>query len=572
MIYFIRMDKSLIKNLPTGPGCYLYKNAGNEVIYVGKAKNLRNRIRSYFTPRADLSPAKRLMVEQIASTETILVSNETEALFLESSLIKKYRPRYNVDMKDDKNFCYLKITAGSRPDISVVRRIDADRATYFGPFLSAAALRQTLKIFLRPGREAYQKQLADQEYLDLVDQIKNFFRGRTEPIVADLKTKMDRAAEEKNYELAALYRDRLEAIRHVSLRQKVITTQPKDIDVISLFSWHQAHVINLFRIRGGKLLDKLNLDIKTELSQPGEIINEFINQYYPHTKDLPDEIMLPVQLPRFRDKSAGWFNKKIIWRQPLRGTYKKLIKLGELNAQDYLAKSIPSFNVQLKQSLAAVFNLSHALRLKKTLRRIECYDISNVQGRYAVGSMVVFTDGEPEKKEYRRFTIKYVSGPNDFAMLSEVIARRFRNHPDWPRPDLVIIDGGKGQLHTVLRTVSSLDMTLTVIALAKKHEEIFLPGRKNALRLKKNSPEYYLLQRIRDEAHRFAITAYRQKHARHMSRSVLDDIPGIGPATKKKLLRHYADVEAIRQAPSQDLEKLIGRRKTETLAAKLPKD
>lgn len=507
------MKKNYLTNLPNQPGCYLFKNNQQQIIYIGKAKNLRLRIKSYFTKNAELSPAKKIMLQEIDSIETIIVSNEIEAMLLEKNLIKKHQPKYNIDLKDDKNFCYVKISNTNPPNVTIERQIKKDRATYFGPFLSASAVRKILALFWQKGPTAFKKNFTDKEYLSTIKQIKKFFQGNTKIVIQELKKKMMMAANKKNYELAAIYRNRLLAIEKITQKQKIVSTKLTNQDVINLFSWRQQHVINLFRIRQGKIIDKLNFIIGSKISDKKHILMEFIQNYYPQTNDLPNEIICDIPLNK---NKLTIKQKKIKISFKKSGRLKKILELGNFNAQEYLAKKIPSFYKTEKNELQTILNLTNKLSLPKVPNRIECYDISNIQGNFAVGAMVVFTNGEPDKSQYRKFKIKYTKGINDFAMLAEVIARRFSGNKNWSYPDLIIIDGGKGQLSSVKKTMRNLKINLPVIALAKKNEEIFFPDKKLSLHLKTDSPELKLLQRIRDEAHRFAISYYRLRHSRQI--------------------------------------------------------
>lgn len=529
------MNKKELYNLPKLPGCYLFKNEKNQVIYVGKAKNLFNRVRSYFTKNTALSPAKKIMVKEIKNIETIIVNTEVEALYLENTLIKKYLPKYNIDLKDDKNFVYLKITKEKIPQVLIVRKIEKDKAHYFGPYLSAQALRQTLAIFLRKGQNAFKREFNENDYLTTVKQIINFFKGYTSPVVKELKKEMYQASTKKLYELAEIYHQRLQAIEKILAKQRVISPKQKDQDVISLFSWQQLHCLNLFRIRKGKLTDKLNIFIKTDLTSTHDILVEFINHYYAQVVDKPNEIILnaPTLKVNQIESTIRTSIKIIISPQ---ATLQKMIQLGKLNAQDYFAKKLPSFYHQEKKQLQSLIELQQALGLEQIPERIECYDISNIQGNFAVGSMVVFTNGLPDKNEYRKFKIKYTSGINDFAMMAEMIARRIK-HTEWKKPNLMLIDGGKGQLSIVKKTIYNAHYTVQIASLAKKNEELFIPNRSDSIRLAKNNEGLKLVQRIRDEAHRFAITYYRGLHNKYTIQSKIDKIPHIGPITHKKLYR-----------------------------------
>jgi len=540
------MNKNKLKNLPTKPGCYLFTNKNGRVIYVGKAKNLRQRIRSYFTASADLTPTKQQLVREVNNIKIIIVTNEIEALLLEVNLIKKYQPKYNVVMKDDKNFCYLKVALKPIPLAKIVRHLATDEnAKYHGPYLSAPPLRQLLKLlkYFDTPKQQRQTILGITEYL----------RGKPQPIIKELQIKMNSAAANKNFELAALLRDRLQTIQKIITKQTVVSKNNKNQDIVSLFSWRGKNVINIFRIRQGKLIDKININIKTSSTDRNEILTNFVTQYYKDIPQPPQDIILPLPINITNTALTKLTGKKIKIIIPQKGKYKKLIKLGELNAQNYLQTNIPSFADRDKKTLLAINRLKKALGVNNNLERIECYDISNIQGKYAVGSMAVFTDGQPNKSQYRHFKIKYTAGINDVAMISEIIARRFGNHPDWPQAELLIIDGGKGQLSTVIKTLGHLKINIPVVALAKKQEELFLPNRQKPIRLPKKSEEMWLLQRIRDEAHRFAISYYRKLHLKNLTSSSLDNIAGIGPQTKKRLIQKFQSIDGVKNAKLSEI-------------------
>jgi len=556
------MNKNKLKNLPTKPGCYLFTNKNGRVIYVGKAKNLRHRVKSYFTASANLAPAKQQLIKEVSNIKIIIVANENEALLLEVNLIKKHRPKYNVVMKDDKNFCYLQVTLKPKPQAKVVRHLTTDKNTkYYGPYLTATSLRQLLKLlkYFDTPKQQRQTILSITEYL----------RGKPQPIIKELQTKMNSAAANKNFELAALLRNRLQAIQKIITKQMVVSRNKKNQDIISLFSWQGKNVINIFRIRQGKLIDKININIKTSSIDCNEILTHFVAQYYKDIPQSPQDIILPLPINITNTALIKLTGRKIKIIVPQKGKYKKLIKLGELNAQNYLQTNIPSFADKDKKALLAINRLKKALGANNNLVRIECYDISNIQGQYAVGSMAVFTNGQPDKPQYRHFKIKYTTGINDLAMISEIIARRFGNHPDWPQAALLIIDGGKGQLSTVLKTLDHLKINIPVVALAKKQEELFLPDRQKPIRLPKNSPEIFLVQKIRDEAHRFAINYYRKRHLKNLMSSSLDNIAGIGPQTKKRLIQKFKSISGIKKAKLNEISIITNPKLARTIKKRL---
>lgn len=519
-----------LKNLPPNPGCYLFFDKAGKILYIGKAKNLKNRARSYFNKKASLSPAKKQMVLEIAKIETISVRNESEAFLLEANLIKKHQPPYNIILKDDKFFQYIKITNEKIPRLTTARKIENDQAEYFGPYSSGLAVRQTLKLLKKIYSFRTEKQndfvfdilrvdekFNSREYSKILNQIKRILRGRTQEVEKNLSAKMKKASDEKKYETAAFYRDQINNLRKLTVPQQAIIPQLLDIDCLNWAEYKNKIFLALLKIRQGKLIDKLNADFKNTNEDPKEIIASFIKQYYLGLADQPKILLTPLKINLEQSDIDFIFKNKINIKTPIRGKFKKLLELTKINAENFAKKSEISF-LAARDIDNALKNLANKIKIRSKLGRIECYDISNIQGKYAVGSMVVFTRGVPEKSQYRKFTIKYTAGkPNDYAMLSEILQRRF-NHPEWQLPDLVIIDGGKGQLNIARKALAQKKINKPVISLAKKEEEIFLPDIKNPIKLKPKSPEFFLVQRIRDEAHRFAITFYRQKHQRIYSK------------------------------------------------------
>jgi len=523
----MHISKNKINNLPPDPGCYLFKNSDSQVLYVGKAKNLKKRVASYFRKNTDLSPAKQQMMTKIADIDYFTVRTEEEALILEANLIKKHQPAYNIILKDDKFFLYLKITKERFPRITTTRKIENDNCEYFGPFSSSSTVKQTLKTLKKiyPFRTDkqndflfdildYKNKITPDEYEQSIKQIKKILGGKSSTVEKILKTQMQAASQKRLYEKAARLRDQLKNLKKLTSLQQAILPQPIDIDIINWVEFKNSIYLTLIKIRQGKLIDKINAKLKNCQETPAEITSAFIKQYYLFLNDQPRIIITPTDVEIPEKDLATIFIKKIKIKKPQRGKLKKLLELAHLNAQNFAKKSQASFQTanNLKAGLA---NLQKKLKLKNKLHRIECYDVSNIQGKHAVGSMVVFTNGQPDKRQYRKFSIKYTKGQaNDFAMLAEIVARRLK-HPEWPKPDLIILDGGKGQLSVVRKTLQNLKNSRpAMIALAKKQEEIFLPNNKKSLLLKPGSSEYFLIQRIRDEAHRFAITFYRSKHSR----------------------------------------------------------
>ncbi|PIT97884.1 MAG: excinuclease ABC subunit C [Candidatus Andersenbacteria bacterium CG10_big_fil_rev_8_21_14_0_10_54_11] len=604
-----------LKTLPSAPGIYLFKDKADRILYVGKAKVLKNRVRSYFRPGANLEPAKKKMIPQISDIETITTDTEVEALILEANLIRRHQPPYNVVLRDDKYYLFIKITANEDyPRVFPVRRVKSDGARYFGPYSSAAAVRQTLRLLRRifphkgekesprerifphplfslsenstphtlheerndwrtlapklPLRSAKDRGFGKRtEYGANIANVIRFLKGEREEIIATLQTGMKAAAQEKHYEQAAILRDQLHAIKRLEGGQKVYLPRQESFDVISQARNNTRSAVNVFAVRGGKLLNKNTfLLAHRAAAQPQDTVRQFLLQYYSVAQDIPPAILIPEPLID-QDSLAIWINRSRPPRLivPRRGRKKQLLALGETNARQLLKQEQADFAAAAAAGEAAR-RLATALQLPGPLTRIETYDISNTQGHLATGSMVVFTRGLPDKNQYRKFRIRTTAMPNDFAMLQEVLRRRFAgNHPAWKLPNLLVIDGGKGQLSAAVKILQELNVTVPVTALAKREEELFVPGRGQALRLPYDDPALYLLQRMRDEAHRFTLTYHRLLRRKQATQSILDEIPGIGPAAKKKLLARFGSLKAIRAASAAELSSAIGPAKTRRL-------
>jgi len=591
------------KNLPVRPGVYLFRNQADEVIYVGKAKKLRLRVSSYFRPGTDLTPAKAMMVKQIARLEAIMVSSETEALLLESTLIKKYRPKYNIILKDDKFFQYIRINLREDfPSVTTVRRLAANGGRYYGPYPSGSAVRETMRLLKRlfpykscanqPDQPCFDYQLgrclghdtgpgSQERYHVVVRQMMDFLNGHTGPVLKDLRRDMKRAAKARDYEAAARFRDRLQALEHVLEQRTVITASRQSFDIISLARSGDLAAVNLFQIRDGKLSQRDQFLLQHVRDRRlSELVSAFAEQYYAQSTTHPATVITPVAVP-----AALATSLQINFRLAARGAKRKLLKLGEENAAEFLKREHNRHVTEAGRTTLALSELAHALNLPAPPKRIEMYDASNFQGVHAVASMVVFEDGLPKPTAYRKFAIRNQAIPDDAHRLAEVLQRRFARRPDayrpgrggparhddrgWPLPDLLMLDGGIPQLNVVLRAVPGLGHHVRLAALAKEHEEIFLPGQRQPIRLPEGSQELFLVQRIRDEAHRFAIGYYRRKHRQETLRSILDGVPGLGPQGKKLLLAKFGTLDAIHQAPDKDLVELLGDKRAEALREQL---
>ena len=603
------MDRPLLKDklqtLPTKPGVYLMKDEQGEVIYVGKSVNLRHRVRSYFQASASHSLKLRRLVYRIADFDIIVTDSEIEALILECNLIKEHRPRYNIRLKDDKRYPYIKITwQEDYPRIIVTRRMERDGARYFGPLTDVRAVHQTLDMlrrlfpYLTCKREITGQNtraclyyhigrcagpcigaISRQEYRALIKRICLFLEGKAEEIVADLQAQMTSAAEALDFETAAALRDQIMAVERVTKQQKIALAVGKDEDVIALAQENDDTCVQVFFIRQGKLIGReyFILDGAAEEDE-AQIVASFVKQFYDEAAYVPMKIILPTNVEEavvietwLRSKRGS----KVKLHAPQRGRGRELVKMAAENAAETLASLRAQWLLDEGRSVEALAQLQERLGLEEAPTRIEGYDISNIQGTAATGSMVVFVKGVPRKSDYRRFRIRTVGGADDYAMMQEVLRRRFKRAKQrmsesanqriggdvWAiMPDLIIVDGGKGQLNAALEVLEEhgLKGEVPAVGLAKKQEEVFLPGRSQPLVLPRDSQGLHLLQRVRDEAHRFAIGYHRQLRAKKTLTSILEEIPGIGPKRRQALLKHFGSIETIRQASIEELAAVKG--------------
>jgi excinuclease ABC subunit C len=587
--------------LPTKPGVYYMKDANGQVIYVGKAINLRNRVRSYFHSPAGHPPKVRRLVEHVADLEFIVTGSELEALILECNLIKKHRPHYNVRLKDDKQYPYIKISLqDDYPRIFTVRHMQPDGARYFGPFTSSKAVFQTMELlrklfpYLTCKREITGKDkraclyhhlgrcaapcigaVSRQDYRGLISQIILFLEGKQERIVADLQHSMDEAARKMDYERAATLRDQIQALHKVIEKQKIVSAAESDQDVIAFAREDGQACVQTFFIRRGKLIGREYFVLTgTQDENDLEIMGSFVKQFYDEAAYVPPAILLQhgvgeaMVIEEWLRRKRG---TKVALLVPQRGKRRELVQMAAENAAETLANLRAQWAADQARQVTALSDLQKYLKLDMAPTRIECYDISNIQGRAATGSMVVFVKGVARKSEYRRFQIKSVAGADDYAMLQEVLRRRFKRagqeqQPADPEaggwgilPDLLIVDGGKGQLNAALEAMAELGVAgIPAIGLAKQQEEVFAPGRPDPLPIPRDSEGLYLLQRVRDEAHRFAIGYHRKLRTKAGLRSRLDEIPGIGDKRRTGLLKRFRSLEAIRQASIEELASVTG--------------
>jgi excinuclease ABC subunit C len=593
--------KGILDTLPLKPGCYIMKNAAGEVIYVGKAINLRSRVRSYFQEHADHDRKTLKLVSHVADLEWILVVSELEALILEMNLIKKHRPRFNVRLKDDKRYPYIKVhLANAFPKVTVTRQMVRDGSRYFGPYTSVWAVHQTLDLlrhifpYLTCDREItgldarpclyYDIKLcsgpcigaiSQAGYAQLINDLCAFLDGQTDPIVNRLQQEMTIAAENLQFEKAAQLRDQLQSIERVVEKQKVITSEEGNSDVLAIARANNEACIQVFFIRNGRLMGREYFVMEgTEEIPDNAVMGEFIKQFYTEAAVIPDKVLLPNEVEEAQI-IRQWLNSrrggsKVELSVPREGTSQELVAMATENAVETLQALRSQWEADKNKQTLALAEIQQALGLAEPPNRIECYDVSNTQGTASVGSMVVFEQGTPSRGHYRHFNIKSVVGPDDFASMEEVLTRRFKRwqaaqekqaigvKPD-PSfavlPDLLIVDGGKGQLGRAVNVLRQFDLNgvVPLVGLAKQQEELFQPGKSDSVILPRHSQGLYLVQRIRDEAHRFAITAHRKARGKIGVASRLDAIPGIGPARRKVLLEKFGDIEAIRQASLEDL-------------------
>ncbi len=578
-----------VRGLPSRPGVYLFKDGEGNILYVGKAANLRHRVSSYFGAGQKLTPKGERMVSKVADLEYFVTTSEQEALILELNLIKRHHPHYNVRLKDDKSFPYLKIDPGEDwPRVHITRRLEENGGRYFGPFASAKSVRQTLKLLkgIFPFRSCTRVITgADpracleydighclapciglagrQEYAEVIKQVILFLEGKQARVVKQLKGRMNKAAEDLDFERASRLRDQIQALERVVEGQRIATTVKGEQDVIAFEGDKDQACVQVFFIRGGKLIGRESFVLQgTRYEEPGQIMSSFIQQFYASSPHIPPLLLLQHPVADMATLQ-GWLQNKrggrVEIEVPRRGKKRQLVKTVAENARQSLEQ------LKIKQLAsptalsAALGEIKERLNLPRLPSRIEGYDISDIQGAAAVGSMVVFDKGKPKPAHYRRFRIKSVSGVDDYAMLEEVLKRRFKRagaaSDSWAiMPDLVLIDGGKGQLNAALSAMKEVGAdSIPTAGLAKENEELFIPRRKEPIVLPRSSHGLQLLQRLRDEAHRFALGYHQKVRKKQSFASALDTVPGIGPKRKKALIRQFGSVKAIREAPLEEL-------------------
>ena len=605
--------------LPTKPGVYLMKNPRGKVLYVGKAVNLRARVRSYFHASAGDNPKVQRLVASLTDFDFIVTASELEALILESTLIKRHKPRYNVRLKDDKRYPYIKITwQEDYPRVLIVRRMERDGARYFGPFTASWAVQQTLQTLRRvfpyltcsrtiTGQDERACLYLDiglclgpcvggsnqEDYWAMIDGLCRFLEGKSDEVMGELEAKMQNAAERWDYEEAALYRDQLSAIQRVIEKQKIVSAAMADQDVVAFARADGDACVQVFFIRHGRLIGREYFVLDGTADETDvKVVTSFVKQFYDEAAYIPPEILLPHEIDEalvIQDWLRSRRGNKVVIKVPRRGQKRDLVEMAAENAAETLSHLRAQWLVDEGKQVHALAELQEHLGLQSPPNRIECYDISTTQGSATTGAMVVFVKGVPRKSDYRRFRIRTVEGSDDYASMGEMLRRRFRRFDDahlkaeeapggqksaWDLlPDLLVVDGGRGQLNVALDVLDRYGLrdVVPAVGLAKQEEEIHLPDQPDPVRLPRSSEGLFLMQRVRDEAHRFAIRYHRQVRGRQTVVSQLDDVPGIGPKRRSALLKHFGSLDAICAASQEQLAAVpsMTRRAAEQLKANL---
>ncbi|MBI4389719.1 MAG: excinuclease ABC subunit UvrC [Nitrospinae bacterium] len=595
----------ILKQIPSLPGIYIMKDGQGEILYIGKAKSLSNRVRSYFQNARLLAPRTRIFVDKVRDIKFLTTKTETEALILESNFIKKYKPRYNVLLKDDKHYPYLRLTTQELyPRLEVVRRVQKDGAAYFGPYTMVKEIRETLrmiyKIFpLRQSSDELDGQpkrrpclnyqmgrclapcaalVSPEEYAKVARDVALFLKGNPSDLLDSLKAKMQEASSQLRYEEAALFRDKIEAATSIYSRQKIISTSMEDQDVVGYSREKGLAVAQILIVRGGKMIGEKSFKMKTpDEMEEGEVLSAFVKQYYSREELLPSEIFIPHEIDE-AEAVAEWLTQKrgarVRFTVPCKGKNRDLVRMAQENASFALRSEMDKDDV----SARSLEELQETLGFRSFPETIEGFDISNISGAHAVGSMVFFKNARPEKSKYRRYKIGTVRGIDDYAMLRETLTRRYRRltREEAPLPDLILIDGGRGHLNAAYGVLQDLNLQdkIDLVCIAKgkfrnklETDEVCLVGRKDPVLFRENSPSRFLLQRVRDEAHRFAVAYHRQLRSRKTLASPLEAVPGIGKKRRLLLLKRFGSLESIKRASLEELQSVQGI--TEALARKI---
>lgn len=585
--------QGVIDGISEKPGVYLMKDAGGTILYVGKAINLKKRVASYFQHHEAHSPKTALMVSRVADIDTVVTASEKEALILESNLIKRHRPRFNVVLKDDKRYPSIRIdTRAVYPKIEIVRKTPMDGAVYFGPFSSAHAVRQTVKLINKtfPLRKCSNRSMANRtrpcihhqmgqclgpccltvdpkRYRGIVKEVILFLKGRTPELIQRVRRQMVKAAVQEDFETAAVLRDRMFALEKTLERQVTVTTDFMDRDVVGISGNSDFRLVTVMTLRRGFLQGVRHFELIQAAPEKGELVAQFLSQFYQQAHGIPVEVLVP-DLPAgktlLEETLSEWKGRRVRIHRPMRGEKRKLLEMARSNADNTLRERLQ----RASREAEVLEGLQRRLHMDRLPLRIECFDNSNLGGTNPVSAMVVFVNGRPNKAGYRRYMIRSVSGQDDYASMAEVLTRRYgKIGPDNPAPDLMLVDGGKGQLAIASAVIEKLGLAgrFQLAGIAKKDErkgevddKIYLPGRANPVNLGHDGRLLLLLQQIRDEAHRFAITFQRQRRNRSMVRSALDQVDGVGPKRKAMLLKHFGSIKKIRAATVDEISELPG--------------
>ncbi len=589
-----------LKALPAKPGVYLFRDSAGKILYVGKAKTLRPRVRSYFQQGGDTRSGIARMVGRIADLEVIVTGNEVEALHLEQNLVKRHRPPFNVRLRDDKSFPYIAVTVGDDyPRVMFTRERHRRGVVYFGPYANAKKVRETLDVLNRvfrfrpcegpkPGRHSgipcldfhiercyapCVDYISKDEYAKVIDGVIEFLSGETRPIIAELERRMKDAAANEHFEEAARFRNRLFSVRHLAERQAADKRAVGTVDVVGVAIEGDRAAVQIFPLRDGKMVDRYGFHLENVQDQEvAAVIEAFALEYYGSAPSIPPQIIVPpgsgdtAALAEFLSERRG---SRVEVRPAERGEKRRLQDLADQNARLALDADAARAEQSRQRRVEALEELREVLNLESLPLRIECFDVSNIQEESPVSSMVVFQDGMPKKAHYRKFGIRRIDGQDDYAALSEAVSRRFarigvgseENYDEGfaAAPNLVVIDGGKGQLSAAIQAMQAYDLPrVAVISLAKRVEEVFVPDRPDPIRLERHSPGLQLLQRVRDEAHRFALDFHRQRRAAKARESIFDTLPGVGPARRRALIRHFGSAEQFLAASQEELEGVPG--------------
>ncbi len=596
------MDRELqnkIAVLPTQPGVYLFKDPEGTILYIGKARNLRQRVRSYFQRHRPRDAKTEALIRKIADLDYIITSSEMEALILENSLIKEHRPRYNIQLRDDKSYPYIRITNEPFPRVFATRTIVRDGSLYFGPYTDVRQLRLLLKtlrmIFpfrscklalseekIQAGKFSlcldYQIQRCDgpcvgyvsaAEYQGMIQQIVQVLKGRVNEVAAEMKVLIERLAQERRFEEAARWRDRYHVLLKYAERQRVVSTEPIDRDIWGIAEGKELAAVAILKVRDGRLLHRHHFLLhNAQYHDTATLLQAALEQFYLNAEEIPTELLLPAE-PANSQLLEQWFHQRTSHRVhiliPKRGDKFALVKMAQTNAEHLLQEVELQKLKQMQRVPDILLSLQRDLRLPSAPRRIECFDNSHLQGSDFVAAVIVFINGKARKSEYRKYHIRTAKPGDDYQAMREVVYRRYRRRLEEkaPLPDLIVIDGGKGQLSAAQESLAALGLTIPTIGLAKRLEEIFLPGQVESLLLPRTSSSLRLLQQIRNEAHRFAVQFHRTVRQHRLLTSELLDIPGIGPRTAQKLLQHFGAVHSIAHASLEALREVIGQRLAE---------